>query len=68
MLDRVLILGSTGLIGHQVHNFLESSEDYELYDIAYRNKLQENTILLDARDEKSLIKQIAEIRPKYIVN
>jgi dTDP-4-dehydrorhamnose reductase len=66
--DRVLILGSTGLIGHQVHNYLKGDGKYELYNIAYRNKLQENTILLDARDENNLVEQIASIKPQYIVN
>jgi len=66
--DRVLILGSTGLIGHQVHNYLKGDEGYELHNIAYRNKLQENTILIDARDENNLIEQIASIKPQYIVN
>ena len=68
MQDRVLILGSTGLIGHQVHNYLKSNGGYELHNIAYRNKLQENTTLIDARDENNLIKQIVSIRPQYIVN
>ena len=68
MQDRVLILGSTGLIGHQVHSYLKSSGGYELHNIAYRNKLQENTTLIDARDENNLIKQIVSIRPQYIVN
>ena len=68
MQDRVLILGSTGLIGHQVHNYLKDNGGYELYNIAYRNKLQENTILIDARDEKNLIEQIISIKPQYIVN
>lgn len=68
MQDRVLILGSTGLIGHQVHNYLKSSGGYELHNIAYRNKLQENTILLDARDENNLIEQIASTKPQYIIN
>ena len=68
MQDRVLILGSTGLIGHQVHNYLKGDGKYELHNIAYRNKLQENTILLDARDENNLTKQIISIRPQYIVN
>lgn len=68
MQDRVLILGSTGLIGHQVHNYLKSSGGYELHNIAYRNKLQENTTLLDARDESKLIKHIVSIKPQYIVN
>jgi dTDP-4-dehydrorhamnose reductase len=66
--DRVLILGSTGLIGHQVHNYLKGNRGYELHNIAYRNKLQENTILIDARDENNLIEQIASIKPQYIVN
>jgi dTDP-4-dehydrorhamnose reductase len=66
--DRVLILGSTGLIGHQVHNYLKGDEGYELHNIAYRNKLKENTILINARDENNLIKQIAGIKPQYIVN
>ena len=68
MKDRVLILGSTGLIGHQVHNYLKSNGGYELHNIAYRSKLQENTTLIDARDENNLIKQIVSIRPQYIVN
>ena len=68
MQDKVLILGSTGLIGHQVHNYLKSNGGYELHNIAYRNKLQENTILIDARDENNLIEQIASIKPQYIVN
>ena len=68
MQDRVLILGSTGLIGHQIHNYLKGNEGYELYNIAYRNKLQEDTFILDARGENNLIKQIASIRPQYIVN
>jgi dTDP-4-dehydrorhamnose reductase len=66
--NRVLILGSTGLIGHQVHNYLKSNGGYELHNIAYRNKLQKNTILIDARDENNLIEQIASIKPQYIVN
>ena len=68
MKSKVLIIGSTGLIGHQVYNYLKDNDDYNLYNIAYRKKNQENTILLDARDEHNLIKQITSIRPQYIVN
>ena len=68
MQDRVLILGSTGLIGHQVYNYLKGIGEYELHNIAYRSKLQENTILIDARDENNLFEQIVSIKPQYIVN
>jgi len=66
--DKVLILGSAGMIGHQVYNYLKDSYDYELYNISYRNKIQNDTILLNARDEKNFIDKIISIRPQYIVN
>lgn len=56
------------MLGHQVHNYLKSNGEYDLYNIAYRNKLQENTILINARNENNLIEQIASIKPKYIIN
>jgi dTDP-4-dehydrorhamnose reductase len=66
--DKVLVLGSAGLIGHQVYNYLKNSDNYELHNISYRNKIQNDTILLNARDEKNFIDKITCIRPNYIVN
>ena len=68
MKDKVLILGSAGLIGHQVYNYLKDGDNYELYNISYRNKIQNDTILLNARDEKNFIDKIIGIRPQCIVN
>ena len=68
MKDKVLVLGSAGLIGHQIYNYLKGSDNYELQNISYRNKMQIDTILLNARDEKNLIDKITSIRPQYIIN
>ena len=68
MKDKVLVLGSAGLIGHQVYNYLKDSGNYELHNISYHHKIQNDTILLDARDEKNFIDKITSIRPHYIVN
>ena len=68
MKDKVLILGSAGLIGHQVYNYLRDSDNYELYNISCRNKFQNDSILLNARDEKNFIDKITSIKPQYIVN
>ena len=65
---KVLVLGSTGLIGHQVFYYLQSDGRYELYNFAYRNKLQENTIILDARNEEHFLKNIIDIAPDFIIN
>jgi len=66
--DKVLVLGSAGLIGHQVYNYLKDSDNYELHNISYQNKIQDDTVLLDARNEQVFIDKITSISPKYIVN
>ena len=66
--QKVLILGSTGLIGHQVYNYLKENSAYDLYNISYRKKLTSDTIIIDARDEAKLLNKILKIEPDYIIN
>lgn len=68
MKKRVLVLGSTGLIGHQVYNYLKENADFELCNISYRKKLNEDTILLDIRDEQKFIKTVGDFKPNIIIN
>jgi dTDP-4-dehydrorhamnose reductase len=68
LLERVLILGSTGLIGHQIYNYLRDFSNYELLNIDYRKKLMKDTILLDARNENDFIEKIKDLKPQYIIN
>ena len=65
---RVLILGASGMIGHQVFNYLKKNNDYDLYNISYKKKLQADTVLLDARDEQNFIDKITSVKPHYIIN
>lgn len=68
MKTKVLVLGSTGLIGHQVYNYLKNNSDFKLVNISYRKKLQKDTILLDIRDENKFIQAIEDIKPNIIIN
>ena len=69
MNNKVLILGSAGLMGHQVHNYLKDNSDFNLSNISYRRKLNKATILLDAiKSEQIFFDQIRRINPNYIVN
>ena len=68
MNQKVLILGSTGLIGHQVYNYLHDNTDHHLSNLSYRKKLSNNTILVDARDENNFIQSIENRAPDYIIN
>ena len=67
-MKKILILGATGLIGHQTFLRLKARSDFDVYSMAYQRKIDDETILLDARDEHLLEKKIAEIRPDIIVN
>ena len=65
---KVLVLGSYGLIGHQVYNYLESTKKFSLFDISYKNKLNNTTILCDIKDEVSFNIITKNISPDIIIN
>jgi len=65
---KVLVLGSTGLIGHQVYFYLKSVGRYELFNFAYRTPLDDDTLILDARCEEVFVENIKKINPDVIVN
>ena len=67
-MKKILVLGSTGLIGHQVYNYLNSLKKYEMLNIAYRTQLNEKTVLSDIREEASFLKNIGKMNPDIIIN
>ena len=67
-MKKVLVLGATGLIGHQAFKYLQASAKYSMYNFSFRKKLNDESVLLDARDELNFLGAIREIRPDYIVN
>ena len=68
MKKKVLILGSTGMLGHQVVNYFLKFDDYDVIDIAFRSKLREKTIISDVTDKTAFEKVIIELSPDFIVN
>jgi dTDP-4-dehydrorhamnose reductase len=65
---KVLILGSTGMLGHQVVNYFLKFDDYDVIDIAFRSKLREKTIVSDVTDKTTFEKVVTELKPDFIVN
>lgn len=65
---KVLVLGSTGLIGHQVFNYLFKTEKYLLSNISYRKKLNHETILCDVRNQDQFVEIVKSISPDVIIN
>src|SRR5690554_4361861 len=65
---RILILGSTGMLGHVFYHTVKENNNYEIVDVAFRNKLNDGTIICDVTDKHKLAKVIKEANPDYIVN
>lgn len=64
----VLVLGSTGMLGHQVFFRLDINPEYQVFDLSFRNKLREETIICDVTDFNRLEQVVKEIKPDFIVN
>ncbi|MDA7821845.1 SDR family oxidoreductase [Gammaproteobacteria bacterium] len=68
MKKKILVLGSTGMLGHQIVSYLKSFSEFIVYDISFRNKLNESTRIIDVKNITALEAYIAELQPDYIVN
>jgi len=64
----ILILGATGLIGHQIYLRLKARNGYNVIGFSHKRKIDGDTVLLDARNEPLLKKKIAEVKPDIIIN
>ena len=65
---KVLIFGSTGMIGHVVYNYLASLNKYRLIGSTINNKISEETILLDIRNSEKIKDYLKILKPDYVIN
>lgn len=67
-MKKILILGATGLIGHQVYFRLKERIDYKVFHFSHQRRITTDTVLLDVRNEHLLEKEILKVKPDVIVN
>jgi len=65
---KILVLGSTGMLGHQIVNYLNGFSDFIVDDISYRNKLSESTEIVDATSKSVFEEAIVRLKPDFIIN
>ncbi|PWH11095.1 NAD(P)-dependent oxidoreductase [Bacteroidetes bacterium SCGC AAA795-G10] len=65
---KILILGSTGMLGHVLYRTLQAKSNFELFDISFRKKLNDSSIICDVRNVLDLEKKITKIEPSVIIN
>jgi dTDP-4-dehydrorhamnose reductase len=64
----VLILGSTGMAGHMIFNYLDSLQNYTLYNISYRQKLNNSTIICDITNQSELEGILFRLKADVVIN
>lgn len=67
-MKKVLILGSSGMLGHQVYFRLKESAEIEVFDLSVRKKLTESTIQMDVTDFSAMKGLLNELRPNVVIN
>lgn len=65
---RILVIGATGMAGHMVYFYLRDARHYEMHNLVFRNKLTEDGIVCDVRDQSRLREIIHNIKPHVIIN
>ena len=67
---KVVILGSTGILGKTLYLFLKSKKSIKLYCISRKkvNKNKKNFIINNFLNFNKLNKKISQIQPTHIVN
>jgi dTDP-4-dehydrorhamnose reductase len=68
MKKSVIILGATGMAGHMIYYYLKSLNEYEIYTVCFKNKISEDSIILDIYDTDKLKGILKDYKPDYIIN
>ena len=65
---KILIIGATGMLGHMVHNYLDSLRNYELFNAVYRTPLNSKSIVCNVKDQKALADLFENTKPNVVIN
>jgi dTDP-4-dehydrorhamnose reductase len=66
--QKVLVLGSSGMLGHQIVLRLRKNSSFIVYDFSRKTNNNKKSTVVDVRDDQNLIYQINEIKPDIIIN
>jgi len=67
-MKKILILGATGMAGHMIYYYLLSLNKYEIYTVCFRNKITEDSIVLDVYNTDGIKIVLRQFDPDYVIN
>jgi len=67
-MKKILILGATGMAGHMIYYYLRSLNKYEIFTVCYRNKIAEDSIIINIYNTDEIKITLRQFDPDYIIN
>ncbi len=68
MKKKILLFGATGMAGHIAYYYLQATGKYEITNVVFRNKLTEDSIIVDVTDKNAVAQLIKNQNPDIIIN
>lgn len=67
-MKKLLLLGATGMLGHVAYYYLKATGKYNITNVVYRTKLNDESIILDITNREATEKLIKSANPDIILN
>jgi dTDP-4-dehydrorhamnose reductase len=67
-MQKILILGASGMAGHMIYYYFSSLQKFELYTACFRTKIAEDSILLNVYNTDAMEIMLQKINPDYVIN
>ncbi len=65
---KILLFGGTGMAGHIVYYYLNSTGKYNIVNVVYRTKLTDDSIIVDVSNKEAIKRVVEETQPDLIIN
>ncbi len=65
---KIIVLGSSGMIGHMICKFIKKSNTYILHNLSGSRKFDAQTTIIDAQYFDKIKNYIKKIKPDFVIN
>ena len=67
-MKKILLFGATGMAGHIVYSYFKESGQYNIVNAVYRQKLNDESIIVDVKNDAAVKALVLEQKPDVIIN
>lgn len=67
-MKKILLFGATGMAGHVVYSYFKEKGEYDIVNVVFRNKLNEESIVVDVTNKLAVTALVLEQKPDIIIN